>query len=82
MEFGLLSPIGSELHRQIYNVDKSLYTNNLQSFNTLFCQKVNARGQRESTVQCGSAHFSFSSKINVIRSDIWGRYLTFHSGFG
>lgn len=29
---------GLDLHHQIYKGDKSLYTNNLQSFNTLFCQ--------------------------------------------
>lgn len=79
LEFGLLSvveafPAMAWLHRQIYNVDKSLYRNNLQSFNALFFyQKRNKfGGQRESAIQRGSAIlFSFSNKINMIRLDIW-----------
>lgn len=50
---------GLDPRRQIYNVDKSLYTNNLQSFSTLFCQIVNAEGgEGETAVQSGSTHFS------------------------
>lgn len=53
MEFGALSLVGLGLHRQIYNVDKSLYTNNLKSFDTLLCQKVNKQGSERAQSSVG-----------------------------
>lgn len=73
---------GLELHRQIYNVDKSLYTNNLQSFNTLFCQKVNAQGNKRGQSSVGVHIFPSAIKWIWLDRTSGAVILTFHSGFG
>lgn len=65
-----------------YTEDKSLNTNNLQSFNIFFLPKYLHIAKRVQHSVEGNIFFPSAIKKDMIRSDILGDYLTFHCGLG